>query len=280
MSVKIGHASISETGGINGAKGDSTGKEVCIRDWYDKGWDFMAIHPDAAVREKHAVAIEDACNNDYIGYGQNDRNTAYTQYKAAGSIKAIKTKCNTDCSALQNLAALVSGAPGVTYGSNGWTTSTMKAALVKAGYKIITDKTMLSSAEYCVRGAIYVKAGSHTVAGLTNGSKASQALAKAGITTATAAATATASKTQTAAASTTKVENAKSFNKSLAGTYKTTTGLNMRAGAGTSKKIITTLAAGTKVQCYGYYTDVDGVRWLYVTSGKLTGFCSSKYLSK
>jgi hypothetical protein len=181
MSVKIGHASISETGGINGAKGDSTGKEVCTRDWYDKDWDYMALHPDADVREGHAQAVEDACENDNMGYGQNDRNTAHTEYEKAGSIKAIKTKCNTDCSALQNLAALQSKAPGVTYGTNGWTTSTMKAALKKAGYKIITEKTYLKSAAYCVRGAMYVKEGKHTVCGLTNGSKASETLAKCGI---------------------------------------------------------------------------------------------------
>ena len=58
--VLIGHASISEKGTVNGTKGDSTGKEVCTRTWYSKPWDFMAIHPDANVREKHAKAVEDA----------------------------------------------------------------------------------------------------------------------------------------------------------------------------------------------------------------------------
>jgi len=38
MSILIGHASISETGGVNGTKGDSTGKEVCTRTWYSKDW--------------------------------------------------------------------------------------------------------------------------------------------------------------------------------------------------------------------------------------------------
>ena len=183
--VLIGHASISETGGINGAKGDSTGKEVCTRTWYSKPWDYMAIHPDANVREKHAKAVEDACANNYIGYGQSDRNTANTEAKKVNyDISKIKTKCNTDCSALQNLAAVVSGAKGVTYGSNGWTTSTMKSALKAAGYIIIEDKSYLTSADYCVRGAIYVKSGSHTVCGLTNGSKASQTLSKAGLSSA------------------------------------------------------------------------------------------------
>ena len=50
MSVRIGHASISEKGTINGTKGDQTGGEVCIRTFYIKPWDFAAFHPDANVK--------------------------------------------------------------------------------------------------------------------------------------------------------------------------------------------------------------------------------------
>ncbi|MBD5480232.1 MAG: LysM peptidoglycan-binding domain-containing protein [Lachnospiraceae bacterium] len=181
MSILIGHASLSEDRKINGIKGDQTGSEVCTRTWYSKPWDFMAVHPDAAVREKHAKAVEVACANDNIGYGQSDRNTLNTLAKAVNYDLSKVGKCNCDCSSLQNVAAVASGAPGVSYGNNGWTTSSMKAALQAAGYKIITDSTYLTSADYCVRGAIYVKAGSHTVCGLTNGSKSGQTLAKAGL---------------------------------------------------------------------------------------------------
>lgn len=182
MSVLIGHASISEDGTVNGTKGDQTGKEVCTREWYSKPWDFAAIHPDANVREKHASSVEDGCANDNIGYGQGDRNTLNTEAKKVNyDLSKIATPCNTDCSEFQNVCAVASGAPGVTHASNGWTTSTMKAALQAAGYKIVTDKTYLASADYCVRGAIYVKTGSHTVCGLTNGAKAAQMLSKAGI---------------------------------------------------------------------------------------------------
>ena len=181
MSIRIGHASISENGGVNGAKGDSTGKEVCVRGWYSKPWDYMAIHPEADVREKHARAVEEACKNDNIGYGQSDRNTLNALAKGVGYNLAAVGKCNCDCSSLQNVAAVASGAAGVTYGSNGWTTTTMKAALQKAGYKIITDREYLDNAAYCVRGAIYVKAASHTVCGLDNGTNCKKTLEKAGI---------------------------------------------------------------------------------------------------
>jgi hypothetical protein len=280
MSVRIGHASQSETGGKNGTKGDSTKKEVCIREWYDKGWDFVAIHPDASVREKHAQAVEDACNNDYIGYGQNDRNTAHTQYLIYKAIKAIKTKCNTDCSALQNLAALVSGANGVTYGSNGWTTSTMRKALKDAGYIIIAEKTILASAKYCVRGGIYVKEGIHTVCGLDNGEKYADTLkyVKTGATTSNSEKVAN-SKSSTSTSS--GIDAAKSYDKSIAGKYTTTaTLLNMRAGAGKDKTSLCKIPLGSKVHCYGYYTTVSGVKWYLVAHNEKNGYCSSEFLKK
>ncbi len=181
MSVLIGHAASSESGTINGVAGDSTGKEVCTRTWYSKPWNFMAVHPDAGVRERHALAVEAACRNDNIGYGQNDRNTLNTLAKRVGYDLAKVGRCNCDCSSLQNVAAVASGAAGVTYGGNGWTTYNMKAALQNAGYRIITERAYLENAEYCVRGAIYVNTSTHTVAGLTNGSMAARTLEKAGI---------------------------------------------------------------------------------------------------
>lgn len=181
MGVRIGHASISENGTVNGAKGDSTGKEVCVREWYAKQWDFMAVHLEAEVREKHAGAVEDACANDNIGYGQGDRNTLNTLARAVAYDLKKVGKCNCDCSSLQNVAAVASGAAGVSYGANGWTTSTMKAELQKAGYRIITERQYLDSAAYCVRGAIYVKTASHTVCGLDNGGSYQKTLEKAGL---------------------------------------------------------------------------------------------------
>lgn len=80
---------------------------------------------------------------------------------------------------------------------------------------------------------------------------------------------------------TNKVDYAKSFNKAYAGTYKTTTELNLRAGANTSKALITKMPKGAEVQCYGYYTkESDGTVWLYVKYGNYVGFAGSGYLKK
>lgn len=79
---------------------------------------------------------------------------------------------------------------------------------------------------------------------------------------------------------------ARSFLKSLAGTYKVTanSGLNVRHGAGILKKKMVAIPKGTAVKCYGYYTSFLGVKWLYIQftykNVTYTGFASSKYLKK
>lgn len=76
------------------------------------------------------------------------------------------------------------------------------------------------------------------------------------------------------------VDSAKCKNAQFAGTYKTTANLRLRTGAGTGKGIITTMEADTEVHNYGFYTEVNGTPWYLVAYGKLTGYCSSKYLKK
>ena len=288
MAVRIGHASLSENGTINGKKGDSTKNEVCARTWYKKPWDYMAIHPDEAVREKHAAAVEAACANNMIGYGQSDRNTAHAEAKKVNmNLAAIANPCNCDCSSLMNLCALISGAKGVTYASNGWTTRNMLSKLKAAGYKIIDDELYLSNEKYCVRGAIYVKAGSHTVAGLDNGANYRQTLAFAGIHVESAPTVSTPKGPVEVVNSQKKAtEPAKSKDSSMTGTYEVTaSSLHIRNGCGTNKTSLGTLPRGTKVKCYGYYTKSQaGTNWLLVQTTykgtKYTGFCSGKYLAK
>lgn len=79
-----------------------------------------------------------------------------------------------------------------------------------------------------------------------------------------------------------KVDAAQGKDKSLTGTYEVTASdfLYLRAGAGTGKTELARMQHGEKVQCYGYYTDVSGVKWLYVVYKGIKGFASSKYLKK
>ena len=76
------------------------------------------------------------------------------------------------------------------------------------------------------------------------------------------------------------VKPAQSFDKGYAKSYKTTSGLNMRSGAGTSNSVVKVLPKGAKVTCYGYYTKVGPTVWLLVQdSTGATGFCSKTYLA-
>lgn len=87
-------------------------------------------------------------------------------------------------------------------------------------------------------------------------------------------------KAYTQKTSVTTSESAESFDKSIAGTYKTTDSLYLRSGAGTGKHAIMVIPAGASVQNYGYYTEVDGVKWMYITYHDKIGFCSGEYLCK
>lgn len=80
------------------------------------------------------------------------------------------------------------------------------------------------------------------------------------------------------------VAGAESFSKSIAGTYKVTAsdGLNLRYVPGklTSDNVVCAIPNAKKIQCYGYYTVVDGTKWYLIAYGSKTGFVSSAYLKK
>lgn len=78
--------------------------------------------------------------------------------------------------------------------------------------------------------------------------------------------------------------HAKKFDKSIAGTYKTTADLYCRNDAGTNKKALCLIPKNTEVKNYGYYSTANGVKWYliqFVMDGvQYTGFSSSKYLAR
>ena len=171
MAIKIGHASISEKGTVTGNAGDSNGKEVCTRGWYNGGWQFVLRPTSSTLAEKSAKACEKGCANANIGYDQNQRNTLNTQAKKVGyDLSKVTNNCETDCSAFMTVCA-ISGGANIEYGGNAPTTSTMKIRFANSGdYTILTDSKYLTSDKYLKRGDILVKAGSHTVMVLENGS--------------------------------------------------------------------------------------------------------------
>lgn len=171
MSVKIGHASIDERGKASGGKaGDQTGKEVCTRAWYKKGWQYCLRPKSATVAERSAAACEAACANNSIGYDQSQRNTLHNLAKANGYNLTAVGKCETDCSAFMTVCAIAGGVTALEHTGNAPTTSTMVSAFKASGaYDVLTADRYLSTDGYLKRGDILVKPGSHTVMVLTNG---------------------------------------------------------------------------------------------------------------
>ncbi len=77
-----------------------------------------------------------------------------------------------------------------------------------------------------------------------------------------------------------KAEAATKFDKGLAGVYKVKakSGLYLRTGAGTNKNAMAIMPYESLVRCYGYYSEVNGVKWYYVVYNGLVGFASGEWL--
>ena len=128
---------------------------------------------------------------------------------------------------------------------------------------MLTASKYLTSDAYLLEGDIILNDSHHVATNLTDGSKISGA-----------------KKPEVEAKA--KVDYARGFDKSLAGEYKITASdfLALRAGAGTGKTLLVKMKPNETVQCWGYYTDVSGVDWLYIDYKGIVGFASSKYLKK
>ena len=276
----ISNSGHDENGKYSGGRaGDQTGKEWAIIGWYNRPWKCVIRHPDAKVREKIASLSEKAAKNDNIGYDQGQRVSYWDELvKAKYNPAAIKTKCEADCSSgvMANVKAagyLLDNAKlkAVSITS----THYMREMLRKAGFEILTGSKYLASDKYLLRGDILLNDGHHTATNLTNGQKASAA--------ASGSAKPEGSTSSSGNPSGMKAESAESFKKSIAGTYIVNTStdpLMLRSGAGKDKPVIDKMKKGAKVQCYGYYTTVDGVKWYYIVYDGKTGFASSEYLKK
>lgn len=172
MAVIIGSARIDENGKAMGGKaGDQTGKEVSTQNWYlsSKGWRvFRPI--DATAAEKMAVAMQAACDNPNIGYDQSDRLTLYYTAREYGfDIKKVKTKCETDCSALVRVCCAYGG---ITL-PNFTTDIQPKKMLASGAFVEMKGSKYTDQSAYLKRGDVLVtKTQGHTVIVLSNGPKA------------------------------------------------------------------------------------------------------------
>lgn len=166
MAVMIAHASLDENKSIkNGVAGDQTGKEVCIRTWYNKPWGCVIRFKDLCMAEKVAKCMEMAANNEHIGYDQNQRNTLLVKARKFNyDVSRIVEDCETDCSALVSVACMYAGIPEslLTLRGNCATTRTLKQILKASGeVDIYTTALYTNGTDKLKRGDILLKEGSH-----------------------------------------------------------------------------------------------------------------------
>ena len=308
MTVTIGSARIDERGKASGgttgdqkqtSKPDYSG-EVSMQAFYihKLGWIIIRFK-NASHALKFAEAMIRACNNPNIGYDQLGR---YGILKV-GTGTTTKTEC--DCSSL--IRQCFKEATGVDPGD--FTTANAASVLKKTGlveivgnYKngttlytgdilntqskghivAVTNGATRGTTTYNKKSlaevAQDVKAGKYG-----NGDARKTALKNAGYTDAEIAEIQAIvnGKSQTLSGS---KGVAQSFDKAIAGTYTVSPNvgaLAMRDGAGkVGTKVIRSVPKGQPVHNYGYYSTVDGVRWLYVEYAGSTGFMSGRYLKK
>lgn len=271
MAIILGSARIDERGNITGGKaGDQkqtsstndTKGEVAMENFYlhSQGW-YIIRPKNVDHANKIAELMKKACNNPNLGYSQSDR---------YGVIKyGINTKVKTNCDCSSLVRACVKEATGKDPGD--FNTSSEWAILNKTGlFNKFTYINQSSTPVY--NGDILVtKTKGHTVI-VVSGNPHSKDSKPSSVDSKPTASVITASKSA----------NRKLI--SLAGTYKTTASLNLRDGAGTNYKPLTVIPQGEKVKNYGYYTEVNNTKWLYVQftidNITYTGFASSKYLVK
>lgn len=162
MAIYVGSARRDENGKyVNGKVGDQdNGLEVSTQLYYmhSKGW-YCFRFKLIEYASKMAEAMRQACNNQNIGYDQNERLDIMNSLKKYGSLEKISEPTECDCGTL--IRACIYQATGVDVGE--FYTGNQASVLAKSG--LFDDKISVSSSSVLYDGDILVtKTKGHTVA--------------------------------------------------------------------------------------------------------------------
>lgn len=261
MSVILGSARVDEHGQYSGGQaGDQTGKEVSTQSFYlhKRGW-YCLRPKNSMTANVIANAMASACLNDNIGYDQGERTGVIKMLKKYGSLAKIAEKCDSDCSALVRACCIEAG-----FDPGNFTTANEVTALFATG-KFAPAFEITKESDVRTGDILVTKTKGHTVVVIIG----------------------SVNNTTTEASSVKVVEKvnkpiaAKSKDVSISGSYTVTaSSLNIRYGPGINYDSMAKLIRGTKCTCYGYFTEVSGIKWYLVVSGQYTGYVSSEYLIK
>ena len=157
--VKVGSARCTEAGkAINGLAGDQTGREVAEEPFYmhKKGL-YILRAKDAKVAVGLANNMKDACNNNCIGYDQNQRLSLFEEAKKVKfNLRNVKVKCETDCSALVRVCCYAVGIVVANFN-----TASEVTALLATGQ--FTKLDCNSEDDVCLGDILVTKTKGHTL---------------------------------------------------------------------------------------------------------------------
>lgn len=168
--VRYGQARQGERSYKNNKAGDQTTKEVMISKWkYSpivlkaEHWQFVYRAKDPDKARIIAAKMAEACNNDHIGYDQNDkdRGTLYDLAKKKNwDISAINKNCETTCSCLISVCLNAAGIKMPRL----WMTRDMAYDLEASGqFYCFKSKKYTHSSENLAVGDILINPGKHAV---------------------------------------------------------------------------------------------------------------------
>ena len=173
----VSNCSGTEYGGATGgAAGDQTGGEVVVRPWYDFGQNAVYRHPDPQVRALLARLATETAQNDHVGYDQNGRLSFRDALRRVNyDPTAIRTNCETDCSActsalIEAVGALLGIQKLYDFDST-LSTREMDGPLQAAGFTKLTASKYTRGGDYLLAGDISLDPGHHVNIAVTNGSK-------------------------------------------------------------------------------------------------------------
>ena len=160
MSLIVGSARIDENGNLkNGKAGDQTGKEVSTQNYYTHKKDWYVLRAKSVAHANAlATAMKQACDNNKIGYDQNERNGVITQLKKYGSLDKIATATECDCSSLVRTCIIQATGKDVGNITTANEASVLEASGLFEAKKSVTGEGMLYNGDILV-----TKTKGHTV---------------------------------------------------------------------------------------------------------------------
>ena len=164
--MKIIQASISENGTTKGDAGNQNGKELNIRNWYNRPWDAVLRYKEKNIADEVVKIAKLLVNSYLVGYSQTDRNSLYQTLKEynfdVNKYIASGKKTNCDCSSFV-YACYACVLPKLRTDNNAPTTSTFIDFFNNKGFTISKNEIHTKTSDSIVNGDILLSIGKHVV---------------------------------------------------------------------------------------------------------------------